>query len=213
VLRQRILSALILAPLAVIATWIGSWVFALLIAAGAAVVAWEWTRLVGWSPVWVAAGTVYIGLPVVALLWLRNQDRETALWLMAVVWATDSAAYGAGRIIGGWKLMPSVSPNKTWAGLVGGTVGAVIVGAAMAAGFELSIASWLLASMSALLALVSQGGDLFESAVKRRFGVKDAGRLIPGHGGLLDRIDGLLAAAPVAAALCLAFGGGITAWR
>jgi phosphatidate cytidylyltransferase len=213
VLRQRILSALILAPLAVIATWIGSWVFALLIAAGAAIAAWEWTRLVGWSPVWMAAGAVYIGLPVFAILWLRSQDRETALWLMAAVWATDSAAYGAGRIIGGWKLLPSVSPNKTWAGLVGGAAGAAIVGAAMAAGFGLGVAPWLLASMSALLALVAQGGDLFESAIKRRFGVKDAGRLIPGHGGLLDRIDGLLAAAPAAAVLCLAFGGGVTVWR
>ena len=91
-LRQRILSALILAPLAVLATWIGSWVFALLVAAGAAIAAWEWARLVGWSPVWVAAGAVYIGVPVFAILWLRDQDRETAFWLMAAVWATDTAA-------------------------------------------------------------------------------------------------------------------------
>lgn len=212
-LRQRILSALILAPLAVIATWIGSWVFALLIAAGAAIAAWEWTRLVGWSPVWVAVGAVYVGLPVLCILWLRDEDRETALWLMAAVWATDSAAYGAGRIIGGWKLLPSVSPNKTWAGLAGGVVGAAIVGALLTAGFGLKASPWTLAAASAILALVAQGGDLFESAVKRHFGVKDAGRLIPGHGGLLDRIDGLLAAAPVAAIFCLALGGGIASWQ
>lgn len=212
-LRKRILSALILAPLAVIATWIGSWVFGLLIAAGAAIAAWEWTRLVGWSPVWVVAGAVYVGLPVLALLWMRGQDRETTLWLMAVVWATDSAAYGVGRIVGGWKLLPRVSPNKTWAGLIGGVAGAAIVGAAAALGFGLKVDLWLLAAASALLALVAQGGDLFESAVKRRFGVKDTGALIPGHGGLLDRVDGLLAAAPLAAILCLVLGGGITAWR
>lgn len=212
-LRKRILSALILAPLAVIATWIGSWVFGLLIAAGAAIAAWEWTRLVGWSPVWLAAGAVYVGLPVLALLWMRGQDRETTLWLMAVVWATDSAAYGVGRIVGGWKLLPRVSPNKTWAGLIGGVAGAAIIGAAAALGFGLKVDPWLLAAASALLALVAQGGDLFESAVKRRFGVKDTGALIPGHGGLLDRVDGLLAAAPVAAILCLVLGGGITAWR
>lgn len=212
-LTQRILSALVLAPLALAAVWIGSWVFAILVGAGAAVAAWEWTRLCGWSATWMAAGALYIGLPVAALIWLREQDqgRVTAFWLLLVVWTTDVAAYAAGRLIGGWRLMPSVSPNKTWAGLLGGIAGAALVGAALAAvlGFD----ALLLAGAGAALALVAQGGDLMESAVKRRFGAKDSSRLIPGHGGLLDRIDGLMTAAPVAAAMCLVAGGGIPAWR
>jgi phosphatidate cytidylyltransferase len=213
VLRQRILSALILAPVALLATWFGSWAFALLVVVGAGVAAWEWTRLVGRSATWLAAGLLYIGVPAVAIIWLRGQDRETAFWLLLVVWATDSLAYAAGRLIGGWKLMPSVSPKKTWAGLAGGVIGAAAVGGATAWGLHLAIDPWLLAVASAVLALVSQAGDLLESAVKRHFHAKDSSNLIPGHGGVLDRIDGLMAAAPAAAVLCLAFGGGITAWR
>ena len=212
-LRQRILSALILAPVALLATWYGSWAFVVFVVLGAVIAAWEWTRLVAWSPAWVAAGIVYIGVPVVAILWLRDQGRETAFWLLLVVWATDIVAYFAGRMIGGWKLMPRVSPKKTWAGLIGGVVGAAIVGGIVAAALHLAVAPWALAGASAVLALVSQAGDLFESAVKRRFDAKDSGTLIPGHGGVLDRIDGLMAAAPAAAVFCLALGGGITAWR
>ncbi len=210
-LRKRILSALILAPLALAATWIGSWVFAALVGAGAAIAAWEWVRLCGWSFWWTVAGAFYIGLPVAALIWLRGQDRETALWLLLVVWATDSFAYGAGRLIGGWRLMPSVSPKKTWAGLIGGIAGAAAIGGLVGAGLRLDV--WALAAASAVLAVVAQGGDLLESAIKRRFGAKDSGTLIPGHGGLLDRVDGMLAAAPVAALFCLAGGGGIALWR
>jgi phosphatidate cytidylyltransferase len=207
------MSALILAPVALLATWFGSWAFVLLVAVGAAVAAWEWTRLVSWSRGWVALGIVYIGVPVAAILWLRDQDRETAFWLLLVVWATDIMAYTAGRLIGGWKLMPQVSPKKTWAGLIGGVIGAAIVGGLVADGLHLAIDAWLLAAASAVLALVSQAGDLFESAVKRHFHAKDSGALIPGHGGILDRIDGLMAAAPAAAVFCLLLGGGITAWR
>ena len=212
-LTQRILSALVLIPLALGAVWIGSWGFVALVGAGAAVAAWEWTRLVGWSLPWTLAGIFYIGLPVVALIWLREQDqgRVTAFWLLLVVWATDSAAYAAGRLIGGWRLMPSVSPNKTWAGLIGGMVAAAAVGAILGAVLELN--AGLLAVAGLALALVAQAGDLMESAIKRRFGAKDSGKLIPGHGGLLDRIDGLMTAAPAAAAMCLAAGGGIAAWR
>ncbi len=212
-LRKRILSALVLVPVALFATWIGSWAFALLIAVGAVIAAWEWTRLVGGSPRWIAGGIVYIGVPVAAILWLRGQDRETAFWLLLVVWATDTVAYAAGRLIGGWKLYPRISPRKTWAGLIGGVIGAAVVGCLLAAGLHLAVAPWALAAASALLALVAQGGDLFESAVKRHFDAKDTGTLIPGHGGLLDRVDGLMAAAPVAALFCLVSGGGITAWR
>ena len=212
-LRQRILSALVLGSLTLAAAWIGAWVFAALIAAGAAIAAWEWTRLVGSSAAWLGAGIFYIGLPVLALLWLRGQDRETALWVLLVVWATDSAAYACGRAIGGWRLIPQVSPNKTWAGLIGGTLGGAAAGWAAGAAFGVAPNRVALAALSGLLALAAQGGDLLESAVKRRFGVKDTGRLIPGHGGLLDRVDGLMAAAPMAALICLAGGGGLAQWR
>jgi phosphatidate cytidylyltransferase len=118
--------------------------------------------------------------------------------VLAVVWATDVAAYAAGKIIGGPKLWPAVSPKKTWAGSIGGLAAALIAGLVVA-----SVAGerpgFAVALVALVLSLACQAGDLFESAVKRRFGVKDASRLIPGHGGLLDRVDGLTFAAPVAA--------------
>lgn len=147
-------------------------------------------------------GAAYVGLPVLALLVLRNQDNGVvlALWAMALVWATDIGAYFAGRTIGGPKLAPRVSPSKTWAGLGGGVL------AALALGFLLHGFAGLplhLAATSGLLAVAAQLGDLFESAMKRRAGVKDSGRLLPGHGGVMDRLDGVVAAAPLAALFVL----------
>lgn len=152
-------------------------------------------------PLWVAAGALYIGVPVVALVWLRAEPtigREALLWLLFLVWATDTGAYAAGRGIGGPRLAPRVSPKKTWAGLLGGMAAAAAVGAAMAGPTQLG-GTAMLAAASALLAVVAQLGDLAESAVKRHFGLKDSSAIIPGHGGLFDRLDGLLAAAPVVA--------------
>jgi phosphatidate cytidylyltransferase len=128
------------------------------------------------------------------------------LWLFAVVWAEDTGAYFAGRLIGGPKLAPRISPNKTWAGAVGGTVAAIIAGSAVVilAGIE-----WK--AMHALVAFVvsvaAQIGDLIESAIKRRFGVKDASALIPGHGGMMDRVDGFLIAAAAGLAIGIAHAG------
>ncbi|MCH7931170.1 MAG: CDP-archaeol synthase, partial [Proteobacteria bacterium] len=138
--------------------------------------------------------------------------RETVFWLFAVVWATDVGAYFAGRGVGGPKLLPRISPGKTWAGLVGGVVCAALVGAAAAALLDLPSHAPLIL-VSALLAVVAQAGDLFESMVKRRFKAKDSGTLIPGHGGVLDRLDGLLAAAPVVAVITVFSGQGVLAWR
>ena len=151
---------------------------------------------------WRYLGVFYVSLPPIALVILRN-DAEygiaAIILVMVSVWAADSLAYFAGRIIGGPKLAPRLSPKKTWAGL-----GGAMAGSAMAA---LGIGLWLgipgivvLALLAALLAIVEQAGDLFKSAMKRHFGVKDSGRLIPGHGGVIDRVDGLVAVA-VAAAL------------
>jgi phosphatidate cytidylyltransferase len=132
-------------------------------------------------------------------------------WLFAVVWATDTAAYISGRLIGGPKLAPRFSPNKTWAGLIGGALAAALVGV-IAATLMGDAPMPSMALASAGLAVVAQAGDLVESALKRRFGVKDASTLIPGHGGVLDRLDGMLFAAPVFVALMM-WTGGVQSWR
>ena len=145
----------------------------------------------------------YLVLPFVALIWLRNDPSyglEAVFWLLVMVWAIDSFAYFAGRTIGGPKLMPSISPKKTWAGLIGGMLGAVAAG--VAAALMIGVGSpILLGIVSAGLAVVEQLGDFFESAMKRRAGLKDSGHLIPGHGGMLDRVDGLMAVTVGAALL------------
>lgn len=144
-----------------------------------------------------AFGVVYIGLTAVCLVWLRNVDvdgRDAVLWLLVIVWATDVGAYFAGRMIGGPKLAPRVSPSKTWAGLGGGMLLAALVGGSVSAATGHLFFPG--AIMAAILAVLAQAGDLFESTLKRRAGVKDSGRLLPGHGGVLDRVDGLLFATP-----------------
>lgn len=165
------------------------------------------------SPPWQALGIVYIAVPCIALLWLRDlpgMGGEVLFWIFGVVWATDTGAYCAGTLIGGPKLAPRVSPNKTWAGLAGGVAAAALVSGLLVglagAGFSL----WPLVCFGAFLALVEQMGDLFESFVKRHFGVKDTSHLIPGHGGALDRFDGLLAVSPVVVAFLLLMGEKIT---
>ncbi len=148
---------------------------------------------------WLVPGMLYIGLASLALLWLRNvpeEGRDLVFWLLAVVWATDIGAYFAGRGIGGPKLAPAISPNKTWAGLIGGMLAAGLIGV-LAAGL-LGREAMLLVVGGMVLAVIAQGGDLLESWCKRRFGVKDSSHIIPGHGGILDRVDGLLAVFPVA---------------
>jgi phosphatidate cytidylyltransferase len=158
---------------------------------------------------WIAAGVPYAGAIALAPTLLRAGDREglrAILFLFIVVWTTDIAAYFAGRAFGGPKLMPRVSPKKTWSGAFGGTIAAVAAGLAFtaAAGMTGRIA---VALVAAILSVVAQAGDLFESHLKRRFGAKDSGRLIPGHGGLMDRLDGFVVAAVVAALVGLVRGG------
>lgn len=149
----------------------------------------------------LGAGAIYVGVPVLALIFLREQSNGLilAFWAMALVWACDIGAYFAGRAIGGPKLMPAVSPNKTWAGLAGGVTAAT--------GFGLLLTLWglpmALALATPLLAVAAQAGDLYESHLKRRAGVKDSGTILPGHGGVLDRLDGQVPVAPIAALLVL----------
>ncbi len=155
------------------------------------------------KPIWMLGGSLYIGLASLALYYLR-EDRpaglDWTLWLLAIVWAVDVFAYLVGSRVGGWKLWPSVSPRKTWSGFLGGTLAGILVG--LCGAFWLEDRSlWELGLGAGLLGLIAQAGDLAESAVKRHFQVKDASALIPGHGGLLDRVDGLL---PASIALAVA---------
>ncbi|MFP6745423.1 MAG: phosphatidate cytidylyltransferase [Alphaproteobacteria bacterium] len=171
--------------------------------------------LAGMRNVWPPLGVVYVAVPSIAVIWLRADESlglETIIWLFAVVWATDIGAYFAGRGIGGPKLAPRISPNKTWAGLGGGVMAAALVGAVTAAVLDVP-GGLALILFSAVLAVVAQIGDLAESVVKRHFGAKDSGQLIPGHGGVLDRLDGLMAAAPAVALVALVSGEGALIWQ
>lgn len=155
---------------------------------------------------------IYAGIPAICLVIVRETgDAGTVFWLLAVVWATDVCAYAVGRLIGGPKLAPSISPNKTWSGAIGGVVAATIVGGVVGVivGAE---ASLLILVLAAGLSSFSQVGDLAESWFKRLHKVKDSGTLVPGHGGVMDRVDGLWAAAPLVAIACVLRGGGVIVW-
>jgi phosphatidate cytidylyltransferase len=148
----------------------------------------------------LAVAFFYVGVPIFCLLWLRERPDGLmlAIWALMIVWATDIGAFFAGRAIGGPKIAPAISPSKTWAGLGGGIVAAMLVGWVFHRWAGLSAD---LALASGGLAIAAQIGDFFESWLKRRAGVKDSGRLLPGHGGVLDRLDGVVTAVPLAALL------------
>ncbi|MGA1856174.1 phosphatidate cytidylyltransferase [Azospirillum sp. 11R-A] len=159
-------------------------------------------------------GVLYVAVGMAGLMWLRDlPDSGLSLFLFVLfaIWATDIGAYAAGRSIGGPKLAPRISPKKTWAGLIGGMAASALFGWLVALAFGAARPDIALA-VGAATAVVGQAGDLFESAVKRRYNVKDSGQLIPGHGGILDRIDGLLAAAPVLALFHAAVGSVLSWW-
>jgi len=245
-LTLRLVSAAVLAPLALSAVWAGSLYFAGLVVLAAAVMGWEWARLtlgpnnivavlamIGieaiaaglagveqWivalavlgigatgagvlvlslrgraAAIWGGLGLLWIGLPCIGAIWLRampGSGRSTLLWLFALVWATDSAAYFTGRSIGGPRLAPRISAAKTWSGAAGGLLAGLGVGGiagSLAGQSLLSPVLWV----SLGLSVAAEAGDLLESAAKRRFGAKDSSGLIPGHGGILDRLDAMLA--------------------
>jgi phosphatidate cytidylyltransferase len=168
---------------------------------------------------WAAGGLPYAGAVGIAPIMLRSDSDGflAMVFLFAIVWTTDSVAYFCGRMIGGPKLLPQVSPKKTWSGAIGGLAGAMIAAIAVAkiAGLAQVAA---LAGIGAILSVFAQAGDLFESRLKRTFGAKDSGHLIPGHGGLMDRLDGFVAAAAAAAVFGILRGGieapalGLLAW-
>jgi phosphatidate cytidylyltransferase len=255
-LALRILSAVVLAPLALLTAYFGGWPFAVFWAAAALAVLWEWmtlvvgpthrlmlsscgsaiavAALVEWrgrpitaillvgmgalaalifaphgKRLWITAGIGYAGALLLAPMLLRADDADGFLVLVllfAVVWSTDVLGFFAGRAFGGPKLMPAISPNKTWSGAVAGALGAMIVAVAVAKAFG-PFDTISIALIALLLSVVAQLGDLLESWVKRQFGVKDASQLIPGHGGVMDRLDGFWAAALVGCLIGLLRGG------
>lgn len=157
---------------------------------------------------WAGWGVLYAGLPAATLIFLRGNAPEglwTIVFLFAVVWGTDTIAYFTGRALGGPKLAPSISPGKTWSGAIGGAIGGVIASLIVAYFAWDSVNLLMVAIVAILLSIASQAGDLFESAVKRRHGVKDSGNLIPGHGGVMDRVDGLVAASVLLFVLWIPF--------
>jgi phosphatidate cytidylyltransferase len=253
-LGLRVLSAAILAPVAIACVWWGGWSFLLLIAVAVTLLTIEWGEMcdketpvraaaiiasavlvavfatylghpwIGWTlvavgalagalialvrgkidrPADIAFGVLYVGAPSVALMWLRGdaEGRGWTLMLVAVVWAADIGAFLLGSLLKGPKLWPRFSPNKTWSGFLGGLIAAVGAAEAIALSLPHEAGPGLRATALVGLAagLAAMGGDLWESMLKRRFGVKDSGSLIPGHGGLLDRVDGLMFGALVMA--------------
>jgi phosphatidate cytidylyltransferase len=252
----RLLSALVMVPIAITVVYVGQWALAGFVVFVTAIMSFEWNRLTKqegqrksfygliaihtgavavaayfattdqWtnalytvvggifailivtlpkkrSPMWPLLAVPYFTLPGLALIWLRDasaiaasRPAETAgievlVWLLFLVWASDVGGYIAGKSIGGWKLAPSISPNKTWAGFLGGTALAGLMGIIAAALTDWGLVQDLLI-MSLILSVISQIGDLVESAIKRHFDVKDLSGFIPGHGGVMDRMDGLL---------------------
>lgn len=254
----RVLSAVILAPLALATAYIGGWPFALFWTLAAVAVLWEWITLVAgpgyllmFSPcaaaigvaafvelrnrpitavllvclgllaalifaprprrLWIAAGIGYAGAMLLAPMLLRadaDYGWIAVVLLFAIVWATDVLAYFAGRAFGGPKLCPPISPKKTWSGAIAGALGGMAIAAGLAQAHVFgSYSTIAFAVIGLLLSIIAQGGDLLESWVKRRFGAKDASHLIPGHGGVMDRLDGFWAAALAACVFGIARGG------
>jgi phosphatidate cytidylyltransferase len=201
-LLVRIISGAIMIAIALAAAFEGRDFFALLVAAAATVMLWEWRQLTKrWGLGWATGGFLYAAIPAIALIWIRliepdNQWPKLLLWVFIVTWATDIGAYFVGRTIGRNKLAPSISPGKTIEGLFGGAIAAGLLGGAWVIDQHLGRA---LLFLGPLFAIAAQAGDLFESWIKRRAGVKDSGNWLPGHGGVLDRLDGLVPVAVLTA--------------
>lgn len=204
--RQRVKSALILVPIALYAIFFSKSIFFLLAITVAILMTAEWleiTKTADDQKKWRLIGLFYILIPVYSVIKIRLYDSDILFWMFAVIWVTDIFAFFAGKTLGGAKLAPHISPNKTWSGLAGGIIASMIIG--FLSSFMFSGGVFFFIFISAILAIIEQISDLFESKVKRIFGVKDSGNIIPGHGGVLDRLDGMMFVAPMVLLLITIF--------
>jgi phosphatidate cytidylyltransferase len=206
--KQRVISSLIMVPLALYAIFYSKNFFIFLSIAIAMMMTVEWldmTRREENQTKWRAIGLFYILIPIYSVIKIRMLDNSSILfWMFAVIWATDIFAFFAGRSLGGPKIAPDISPNKTWSGLAGGVIASMLIG--LLSSFMFAAGGILFfVTISMFLSLLEQGSDLLESKFKRIFGVKDSGSIIPGHGGVLDRLDGLMLVAPVVLFLITVF--------
>ncbi|AIL65726.1 Phosphatidate cytidylyltransferase [Rickettsiales bacterium Ac37b] len=201
----RTISALLLAPIILFIVYQGGIVYIGTVIIIAVLMAFEWSDLLKNKyednqkalQIWKLIALVYILLPCTSLIWLRAHTNGAVIiiWLLAIVWVTDIGAYIGGNLIGGWKLCPKISPKKTWSGFVCGILAAYLVGIITSVYAHSHKPSFLIA-LSIVLSIYGQIGDLIESWIKRKFGVKNSGHIIPGHGGILDRVDSLVPVAP-----------------
>jgi phosphatidate cytidylyltransferase len=196
--RKRIISSLVMVPIALFAIFSSQKLFIFLVIMVAVLMAFEWSEMSRKMPdkkKWRLIGFLYIAIPLYCAVSIRILDNEILFWMFAIIWATDIFAFFAGKSLGGLKIAPAISPNKTWSGLIGGVVASMGIGIISAMIFPGSIIFFLIISI--LISVVEQISDLVESKFKRIFGVKDSGDIIPGHGGVLDRLDGMILVAPL----------------
>lgn len=216
-LQKRVISAGILAPLVLLVIYMGGTLYNTMIVAVAVIMSFEWQDIINSGnktidkiskQKWSFCGIAYVTVFASSLIYLRSVEGGfgVVLLMLLIVWATDIAAFFTGKLVGGPKIYTKISPNKTWAGLIGGMAAAALVGAISSVFVPLGFFNMVFLGMS--LAVISQVGDFFESWVKRQFGVKDSGTIIPGHGGLMDRLDGLTTVSPVFVIFMLIHGGG-----
>jgi phosphatidate cytidylyltransferase len=204
-LMKRVASAVVLIPLTLFVIWSGGWLFAIFCALGAAITFYEWRAMVIKLPmpmVYVAAGAFYIGVAGISFYFLRETfPFKLSVIFITLVWASDSGAYFTGKALKGPKLAPQISPNKTWAGFAGALVFPALLAVLYASFYKFSghytpadywVSYGACFTVGLLIGALGQGGDLLVSYFKRQSGIKDTGNLIPGHGGILDRIDSLL---------------------
>lgn len=208
-INQRILSSVIMLLIAVYAIYFSKGLFFLLAIALTILVTVEWLEIIKNAKdqqKWRLIGFIYILVPVWSIVQIRDIDANVLLWMFFIIWTTDISAYFVGKSFGGKKLAPNVSPNKTWSGLIGGVVASMIIGFLSSFMFVTGNIIFFVV-ISGVLAVIEQLSDLVESKVKRIFKVKDSGNLIPGHGGLLDRMDGITLVAPTVLLLICFFSG------
>jgi len=199
----RSLTALILAPIILLIIKVGGFIYYATVIIMAILMGFEWNDMINSAKntkhklIWKITAVIYTTIPCASLIFIMNHHHghKIVTWLILTIWITDISAYMCGRSIGGPKLLSKVSPNKTWSGLIGGVLAAAIF-SHFAGNYLGSEHSKMLTSLTILLAIYAQIGDLIESWIKRIFEIKDSGNMIPGHGGILDRVDGIILTAP-----------------